>query len=188
MKTGSAGLALIKEFEGCRLTAYRDAVGVWTIGYGHTAAAGSPAPKAGMTLTQEQADDLLVADLAIYEKAVSSGLTQAPNQNQFDAMVSLCFNIGPGNFGKSSVRRFFNAGETAKAANAFLMWNKAAGKVLKGLTRRRAAEMALFNKPAPSAVQTAPEPIPAHPPAVVAPDTKSSPVGFWAWLWRFLKA
>lgn len=144
MKMSPKGIALLKQFEGLRLNAYRDSVDVWTIGYGHTAMAGGLAPKAGMKITQQQADALLVNDLVKYENGVSAALTRKPNQNQFDAMTSLCYNIGVGGFRKSSVAKLFNAGQDAKAANAFLMWNKADGKALNGLTNRRKAESALF--------------------------------------------
>lgn len=144
MKTGSRGLALIKQYEGLRLDAYRDSVGVWTIGYGHTAQAGPPKPAAGMRITRREAEAILARDLVDYERAVDKAATRLPRQNQFDAMVSLCFNIGPGNFARSSIVRAFNLGEDNRAAEAFLAWNKAGGKVLLGLTRRRAAEKRLF--------------------------------------------
>jgi len=184
MKTGPAGLALIMEFEGLRLDAYPDPATngePWTIGYGHTAAAGEPKPVRGMRITAAEAVKILQRDLGIYERAVMACLDRRPNQNQFDAMVSLCFNIGPGNFKTSSVVRYFNAGDDARAAERFLAWNKAAGKVMKGLTRRREAERRLFDTPvtaAPEPVQPAPpvEP-PDPPPPVTEPRT-----GFWAWL------
>lgn len=144
MKTGARGLALIKQFEGLRLDAYRDQVGVWTIGYGHTAQAGPPTPAAGLRITRQEAEALLIRDLVKYEAAVDGVLTRSPTQNQFDAMVSLCFNIGPGNFARSSVVRAFNKAEDNRAAEAFLAWNKAGGKVLSGLARRRQAERRLF--------------------------------------------
>ncbi len=146
MKTASRGLALIRQFEGLRLEAYRDSAGVWTIGYGHTAEAGPPLPASGMCITRAEAEALLARDLGAYEAGVASALKRPPAQNQFDAMVSLCFNVGPGNFARSSVVRRFNAGDEAGAgaAQAFLAWNKARGKVLSGLGRRREAEKRLF--------------------------------------------
>lgn len=150
MKTNQAGVDLIKKWEGKKLTAYPDpATGgePWTIGYGHTSAAGPPAVKKGMKITEEEAESILVRDLGKYESAVMKGLTAKPNGNQFSAMVSLCFNIGPGNFAKSSVLRKFNAGDTKGAADAFLLWNKAAGKVMRGLTNRREDERKLFLTP-----------------------------------------
>jgi lysozyme len=147
MKTNRAGIDLIKRWEGCRLTAYPDPATKgepYTIGYGHTSLAGPPKVARGMKITQVQANEILVADLVKFEAAVSKALTRNPNENQFSAMVSLCFNIGPGNFGKSSVVRRFNAGDAAGAANAFRLWNKAAGKVMKGLVSRRESERELF--------------------------------------------
>ena len=144
MKINAAGLDLIKRWEGLRLTAYKDIVGVWTIGYGHTAAAGAPAPKAGMKITAQEAEDTLKRDLAQYEKAVTKALSIVPSANQFAAMVSLCYNIGPANFAKSSVVKLLNVGKPREAADAFLLWNKAGGKVLKGLTARREDERKLF--------------------------------------------
>lgn len=146
MKTSSAGLALIKKWEGCKLTAYRDSVGVWTIGYGVTTAAGFGPITKGMKITQAQAETWLVEGLRKYEAAVDRALKRLPSQAQFDAMASLCWNIGPGNFAKSSVVRRFNDGDLRGAADAFRLWNKASGKVLKGLTNRREAERALFLK------------------------------------------
>jgi lysozyme len=174
MKISDHGLALIKEFEGLRLNAYRDAVGVWTIGYGHTSTAGDPVVKSGLKITEQEAGNLLRRDVVKYERAVEGKLTRIPNQNQFDAMCSLCYNIGGGAFARSSVLRFFNSGLDAKAANAFLAWNKAGGKVLQGLTRRRAAEMALYIKPvqaqSPTPAPVAPKPLESAPSvAPVAP-------------------
>ena len=147
MKINRAGIELIKRFEGCRLTAYRDAVGVLTIGYGITSAAGLGDIREGMTITQAQADDMLVAALVKYEAAVTRHLLRVPNENQFSAMVSLCFNIGEGNFKASSVVPYFNAGNITPAADAFRMWRKAGGKVMQGLVNRREAERALFLTP-----------------------------------------
>lgn len=150
MKINQAGIDLIKKWEGKELTAYPDpATGgePWTIGYGHTSAAGPPIVKKGMKITEKEASDILVRDLAKYEAAVMKGLTAKPNGNQFSAMVSLCYNIGPGNFAKSSVLRKFNAGDIKGAADAFRLWNKAAGKVMKGLTNRREDERKLFLTP-----------------------------------------
>jgi lysozyme len=144
VKINTAGLDLIKRWEGLRLTAYQDSVGIWTIGYGHTAEAGPPAPKAGMKITEKEADDILKRDLGQYERAVTKAISVAPTSNQFAAMISLCFNIGPTNFAKSSVVRRMNEGNAKAAADAFLLWNKAGGKVLKGLTARREDEKKLF--------------------------------------------
>jgi lysozyme len=143
-----AGLDLIKEFEGLRLTAYQDSVGVWTIGYGTTSAAGvGIAPHEGMAITQAQAEGYLKAGINKFAGKVLPMLTHPATPNQFAAMVSLAYNIGPGNFAKSSVLRKFNAGDTKGAAASFALWNKAGGKPLAALTRRRSAEAALFLMP-----------------------------------------
>jgi lysozyme len=179
MKTNRAGIELIKEFEGLRLTAYKCPAGVWTIGYGHTTSAGPPAVKSGMKITGEQASEILVADLVTYEAAVMKALTKSPTENQFSAMVSLCYNIGAGAFTSSTVVKKFNAGDAEGAAAAFRMWKKGGGKVLPGLVRRREAEIALFNAavtveitPAP-AVKDSPAPAPAPAP-VPAPGTETA--------------
>lgn len=139
-KIGQAGLALIKQYEGCRLAAYRCAAGVWTIGYGHTAGVHS-----GMTITQAQADAYLRQDIAKFEGYVNNPtyvpITEQLNQNQFDALVSFAFNLGAGN-----LRKLCKGRTAAQIARAMPSYNKAAGKVLAGLTRRRKAEQALFNK------------------------------------------
>ena len=144
-KIGQAGLALIKQYEGCRLAAYRCAVGVWTIGYGHTAGVHS-----GMTITQAQADAYLQQDIAKFEGYVNNPayvpITANLNQNQFDALVSFAFNLGAGN-----LRKLCKGRTAAQIARTMPNYNKAAGKVLAGLKRRRAAEQALFNKPVSAA-------------------------------------
>lgn len=144
-KIGQAGLALIKQYEGCRLAAYRCAAGVWTIGYGHTAGVHS-----GMTITQAQADAYLQQDIAKFEGYVNNPayvpITEQLNQNQFDALVSFAFNLGAGN-----LRKLCKGRTAAQIAQAMTQYCKANGKVLVGLRRRRAAEQALFNKPVSAA-------------------------------------
>ena len=133
MRTSYKGIALIKSFEGCRLTAYLCPAGVWTIGYGHTAGVSK-----GQAITQEQADSFLKADLEKYEKYVNAtGLTL--NQNQFDALVSFTYNCGAGNLKKLIANRTL-----PEIAEAMLLYNKGGGKVLAGLVRRREAERKLF--------------------------------------------
>lgn len=139
-KIGKAGLDLIKSFEGWRDTAYICPAGVLTIGYGSTGAH----VKAGMKISQERGEALLRADLARFESAVTKLVAVNVTQNQYDAMVSLAFNIGISAFSKSSVLRHTNARNWDAAAKSFALWNKGGGKVLAGLTRRRAAEAALF--------------------------------------------
>lgn len=172
MKTSRTGIDLIKKWEGCKLKAYRCSAGVLTIGYGHTSAAGAPKVVEGMIITQAQADEILVRDLVKYEAAVQKALTRSPNQNQFDAMVSLAFNIGPGAFAKSSLVRKFNAGDLAGAADAFLLWRKAGGKVLPGLENRRKDERSLFLRPVLATVKKpAEEPQkPVEPPRFAVPN------------------
>jgi len=143
-----AGLNLIKEFEGLRTHAYQDSVGVWTIGYGTTAAAGvGIIPKGGKVITEAQAEAYLRAAVEKFARHIAPLLKRPPTANQFGAMVSLAYNIGPGAFARSSVLRKFNAGDFAGAARSFALWNKAGGRVLAGLTRRRAAEASLFMQP-----------------------------------------
>lgn len=139
MKTSPAGIALIQSFESCRLMAYRDSVNVLTIGWGHT---GKVWP--GMTITQEQADALLSADLARFEAGVAKLAKVSLAQHEFDALVSFAFNCGLGNLESSTLLRKLNAGDKAAAGAEFPRWNKAGGKVLRGLTRRREAERAMF--------------------------------------------
>lgn len=145
MNINKATIDLIKEFEGLRLTAYQDSVGVWTIGYGTTAAAGvGIAPKAGMTITEQQAEQYLRLGVEKFADQIAPKFTRAPTENEFGACVSLAYNIGPAGFAKSSVLRKHNAGDKAGAAASFALWNKAGGRVLAGLTRRRAAEAKLY--------------------------------------------
>lgn len=137
------GLDLIKSFEGLRLKAYKDSVGVLTLGYGHTNAAGPPLVKSGMRITKEQAERILEEDLSQYEKAVEASVHTALNNNEYAALVSLCYNIGPGNFKKSTLVKHLNDGDR-DVRGEFLKWARAGGKVLPGLTRRRQAEYLLF--------------------------------------------
>ncbi|QOZ81965.1 MULTISPECIES: lysozyme [Chromobacterium] len=143
MNISANGIKLIQQFEGLRLKAYQDAVGVWTIGYGHT----GPDVTPGLVITQAQADALLARDLSRFETGVTR-LVQVPlNQNQFDALVSFSYNLGLGSLQNSTLLRLLNQRDYAGAAAQFPRWNKAGGKVLPGLTRRRAAEQALFLQP-----------------------------------------
>lgn len=139
MKVSDKGLALIKEFEGCKLTAYKDSVGVWTIGYGHTRSA-----RQGMTITQEQADELLAQDVARHAIGVYKALQAKLEQHQFDAVVSLAFNVGVSAVRNSTLMKMINRGDVKLAAAQFDRWNKAGGKVLAGLVRRRAAERKMY--------------------------------------------
>ena len=144
MQTSDKGIALIKQFEGCKLTAYQDSVGVWTIGYGWTQPVDGKTIRAGMTIKQETAECLLKTGLVSYENDVSRLVKVGLTQGQFDALVSFAYNLGGRSLSTSTLLRRLNAGDYAGAADEFLRWNKAGGKVLNGLTRRREAERALF--------------------------------------------
>jgi len=150
VKTSPQGIALIREFEGFRAEAYRDPVGIWTIGYGFTKGV-----RQGDTMTREQADQRLRVELADYEAGVlrvtGGNLTQA----QFDALVSFAWNVGVKGMAGSSVIKAHVRGDYQAAARAFALWNKAGGKVWPGLTRRRAAEAALYLRE-----EEAPQPMP----------------------------
>jgi GH24 family phage-related lysozyme (muramidase) len=144
MVTGNNGIDLIKKSEGCELDAYLDAVGIWTIGYGHTGTVDGKAICFGMVITQDEAIELLKADLRKFEKSVEELVTTEINQNQFDALVSFTYNVGPGNLKKSTLLKKVNTDDFNGAAEEFLKWNKAGGRVLNGLTTRREAEKKLF--------------------------------------------
>lgn len=141
MKTSKNGIELIKKYEGCRLTAYKCPANVWTIGYGHTKGV-----KSGMKITKAQAEAYLKQDLVTYENAVSKYVKVPISQNQFDALVSFSFNCGTGALRTSTLLSKLNKRDYNGAANEFLRWNKANGKVLNGLVRRRTEERALFLK------------------------------------------
>jgi lysozyme len=143
------GLALTRRFEGCRLTAYQDQAGVWTIGYGHT----GPDVHPGLTITADHAETLLAADIARAATCVNRAATAPINQNQFDALVDFVFNLGNAALGSSRLLRLVNAGDFPSAAREFLHWNHAAGKVMPGLTRRRQAEATLFAAPVTTATR-----------------------------------
>jgi len=135
-----AGLALTKEFESLRLSAYKDQRGVWTVGYGHTGAD----VHEGSTITRAEADALLEGDVAGAAGWVRRLVTGAISQNQFDALVDFTFNLGCGSLEGSTLLKMVNAGDMAGAAREFLVWDHVNGEVVPGLLRRRQAEMALF--------------------------------------------
>jgi len=137
-KISQDGIDLIKKFEGCVLKVYLDAVGKPTCGYGHTA--GLTKAMVGQPITQGQADEFLRSDLAKFEKSVNATGLQL-NQNQFDALVSFTYNLGAGNLKKLITNR-----NLSQIADAMLLYNKAGGKVLNGLVKRRQAERNLFMK------------------------------------------
>lgn len=140
LKTSDAGRTFIEAHEGCRLTAYRDGAGIWTIGYGHT---NGVVP--GMTINQTQADAFLAADLGAVERCLAGTVRVPLTQNQFDALACFIFNIGGGAFASSTLLRLLNTGDARGAANQFGRWiHDAAGSVEPGLVTRRADERALF--------------------------------------------
>ena len=175
MKTSDRGIALIKAHEGLRLQAYQDPVGVWTIGYGHTTAAGPPKVERGMKITDAGADAILRQDLAKFEGYVSSAVKVPLNQNEFDALVSFTFNLGPGNLRSSTLLKKLNAGDRAGAADEFLKWTKAGGKTLPGLVKRREAERALFLAPMVDPRPPAPKPVPVIDTLPAQPDRSVPP-------------
>lgn len=143
-KTSSAGLTLIKSFEGLALTAYYCPAGILTIGYGHTAAAGDPKVMPGMKVSKTEAESILKADLNSYEAAVNGAVKVPLTQSQFDALVSFVYNVGAGAFKKSTLLRRLNAGHYGDVPAQLMRWTKANGKELAGLVRRRRAEAALW--------------------------------------------
>jgi GH24 family phage-related lysozyme (muramidase) len=142
MQTSQAGLDLIKSFEGCSLTAYQDSAGVNTIGWGHT-----DGVYAGECITDAQAEAFLVTDLHKFEYYVNQYVTAPITQHQFDALVSFCYNLGPGTLYHSPVLTYTNAAAYDQAAAAILLYDHAGGEVVAGLTRRREAESQLYLTP-----------------------------------------
>ena len=141
MHIGAKGEALIKEFESCRLTAYRDQRGIWTCGWGAT----GPDISAKTRWTQEQANARFDRDLEVREKQLTEYLEHTPTtQNQFDALLSLGYNIGMGALKGSTALKKHLIGDHEGAAKAILMWNKVNGVANKGLTRRRKEEYDLY--------------------------------------------
>ena len=134
-------LSLIKQFEGCRLKAYTDSVGVWTIGWGHTGKNVHP----GMIITQAQADAILIHDLASCEALVSPLITITLSDEQMGAIIDFAYNLGVGDLAKSTLLKKIKSSDPT-ASDEFLRWNRAGGRILKGLSDRRAAEQALFLK------------------------------------------
>lgn len=191
MGVSERGIALIKDFEGFGDTAryangdprrgdpYRCPAGVWTQGYGRTRGITEHSPR----ITEPEALAWLVEDVAEYARGVAAVLRQPATQNQFDAMVSLAFNVGLGwsgatkppgardGFRQSTVLRKFNAGDLAGAAEAFRLWNKAGGQVSPGLVRRRAREVALFTDG-----ESAPMPQRVDEPVTTSPNNMRGPL------------
>lgn len=147
MKISNKGVAFIKSFEGLRLSPYRDAVGKWTVGYGHLMFPHEV--KAMKTLTMAEAEELLRDDIADHEEGMSklfpASRMATVTQGQWDALVSFAFNLGVGALKKSSLLRLFLAGDIAGASAQFDRWVNAGGRRLGGLVRRRAAERRMFD-------------------------------------------
>jgi lysozyme len=144
MQISRKGIELIKSFEGLELKAYRDSVGVLTIGYGWTQSVDGKPLRDGMIIDKSTAERLLKTGVVQYEQSVNQLVKVAINQNQFDALVSFAYNLGTRSLSTSTLLKKLNAGDTAGAAAEFVRWNRAGGKVLTGLTRRREAERELF--------------------------------------------
>lgn len=139
MKTSGEGIALIKKFEGCELNAYQCSADVWTIGYGHTRGVNE-----GDTCTKDDAEKILIDDLVEFEGYVNDLVDAELTQNQFDALVAWTFNLGPTNLKSSTLLTRLNSGDLDDVPHQIKRWNKAGGKVLDGLVRRREAEALLW--------------------------------------------
>ena len=139
MKISNNGLDLIKHFEGLVLKAYKCPAGVWTIGYGHTKDV-----QPGDEWSESNADHMLEVEMEEYEGYIHDSVTAPINQDQFDALVSWVYNLGGGNLNASTMLKVLNAGQYEEVPAQMMRWNKAGGKVLEGLTRRRQAEANLF--------------------------------------------
>lgn len=146
MRMSQAGIdAMLKKFEGCKLTAYRCPAGILTIGYGHTSAAGSPIVTPSMKITQAEAESILKADLAKYEQPVEALLKQPVTQHQFDVLVDFAYNAGVGALKTSTLLKKVNAADFDAVPGELMKWVKGGGKVLPGLVKRRQAESAWWS-------------------------------------------
>lgn len=142
MQYSKSGLQLTEQFEGCRLAAYQDSTGRWTIGYGHTAGVCE-----GQTITQDEAEAYLAADVAWAVAFVNHVVRRTDlTQGEFDALVDFTFNLGSGNFSHSTLLALVNQGNFQAAHDEFQKWDRAGGQVVAGLLRRRLAEAAEFNQ------------------------------------------
>ena len=204
MDMSAIGRAVLIAREGRRLSAYRDSVGIWTIGIGHTAAAGPPVVTPGFRLTEAACDALFDRDLVAYERCVARTVPAGLPDHAFDALVSLCFNIGAAAFARSTVARRLRAGDRAGAAEAILLWNRPAA-----LIPRRGAEYDQFRTPYAHALPRArrgdaaaipaprppgpPLPAPRRPLPTARPPLRANPPeaparpGAWARLWSALR-
>ncbi|KYQ83468.1 lysozyme [Acinetobacter sp. NRRL B-65365] len=141
-----AGINLITSFEDLKLDAYDDGTGTWTIGFGTTVYPDGIRVQQGDHCTAEQAKSFFQHDLRRFQKAVNKAVLVTLSQNQFDALVSLSYNIGQNAFKNSTLLKYLNAGDYRAAADQFLVWNKGGGQILKGLVHRREVERTLFLK------------------------------------------
>jgi len=179
MKTSAKGVRLICEFEGFRANAYLDPVGIPTLGYGFI-----DGVSLGDTITQYEAQQRMGRELVKYERGVMQACRVPVNQNQFDALVCFAFNVGVAGMASSSVIKALNRGDNKAAARAFGLWDKAGGRVFAGLTRRRAAEAALFlepvsddvSDPVEGAVLAMPQKVDGETPLTASPINKASVV------------
>ena len=162
-QVNQATIDLIAKWEGCKLEAYEDVAGVWTVGYGLTSRAGFIEVGPDTKLTQEEADWYLEKVVNDFASKIRPMIAAPINHNQFGAFVSLAYNIGTGAFSRSSALKHFNAGRTELVPDAMRMWKKAGGMVVQGLINRREDEIRLFNTPATSAAP------------VVTPKSRSKP-------------
>lgn len=175
MRVSKHGREFITAHEGEILRVYLDPVGLPTMGVGHLLTDEEKAKyPVGSVITRGVSQEFLERDLRRFENAVSALVKVPLNQNQFDALVSFAFNVGEANFKRSSVLRHLNAGLYAKAADAFLAWNKSKGKVLPGLTRRRKEERALFLTPSEAGAVHPPSPV-EIPPSTITPPPSITP-------------
>ncbi len=198
IETNAAALSLIRRFEGLRLKAYRDAAGVWTIGYGHTSMAGPPQVRRGMRVTRQEAEAILRRDVDKFAhsvvRAIGDEVLEKLNENQFGALVSFAYNVGLSNFRRSSVLRAVREGRAQDVPRLLMRWTKARDprtgrlKRLRGLVRRRHAEGRLFAT-APRHAETAPPPSPPSslpPPSPPSPSNRPSPRLAAAWAAFFI--
>ncbi|HGE8410817.1 TPA: lysozyme [Serratia marcescens] len=144
MQISKSGIELIKRFEGLRLKAYQDSVGVWTIGYGWTQPVDGKKVGPGMQIVQATADRLLKCGVVQYEQGVNLLVKVKITQSQFDALVSFAYNLGLRSLSTSTLLKKLNAGDKQGAADEFGKWVNAGGKRLDGLVARRAAEREMF--------------------------------------------
>ena len=144
MRMSAAGLAVVKEFEGLRLRAYKCPAAVWTVGYGHTSAAGNPIVTPELVITNAEAEQILERDMVQYEDGVRKFVKVELTQNQFDALVDFAYNAGVGALQKSTLLKKVNAGKFDEVPAEFMKWTKGGGKELPGLVRRRRAEVKLW--------------------------------------------